>query len=102
MTTGAVGGAPARARSAAGAPAPLAGRVEPPRLRALSDAGDVVAVLLAALAGARDPRTYGLGAVALVLTTVDVLLWRAAHRAGAQGGEPAAVPPPQPAEAAVR
>ena len=53
--------------------------------RALSDAGDVLAVLLAALAGARDPRTYGLGAVALVHTAVDLLLWRAARRAARPG-----------------
>ena len=53
--------------------------------RALSDAGDVLAVLLAALAGARNPRTYGLGAVALVHTTVDVLLLRAARQASHPG-----------------
>ncbi len=54
--------------------------------RALSDAGDVVAVLLAALAGARHPRTYGLGLVALVHTAIDLLLWRAARRTGARKG----------------
>ena len=55
--------------------------------RALSDAGDVVAVLLAALAGARGPRTYGLGLVALVHAAIDVLLWRAARRASARAGD---------------
>ena len=51
--------------------------------RALSDGGDLLAVLLAARAGARDRRLFGLGALALVHTACDVLLWRAARRAGA-------------------
>ena len=51
--------------------------------RALSDGADVLAVLLTVGAGARDPRTFGLGALPLLHTTRDVLLWRAARRAGA-------------------